>query len=70
MAAMTGTVWRLIPDKGFGFIKRDGDDLSYFFHRSVVVGGTFVNLREGQRVRFEEEFSSRGPRAGQVVVEP
>ena len=51
----TGTIARLLIDKGFGFI-RDESGIEHFFHRSAVRGAVFELLREGQRV----EFSSRG----------
>jgi len=63
----TGTVKRLTRDKGFGFI-RDGSGKDYFFHRSSVQG-SFDDLREGQRVSFEEEASPKGPRATNVRPE-
>jgi CspA family cold shock protein len=63
----TGTIKRIARDKGFGFI-RDGAGQEYFFHRSSVQG-SFDDLREGQRVSFEEEQSAKGPRAGSVRPE-
>ena len=46
----TGTIVRLVADRGFGFIRRsNGDEI--FFHASGVEGTTpFDNLREGQQV--------------------
>ena len=61
----TGTIARLLIDKGFGFI-RDESGLEHFFHRSSVRGAVFVLLREGQRVEFMIEESQKGPRAGDV----
>jgi CspA family cold shock protein len=63
----TGTIKRVARDKGFGFI-RDGGGQEYFFHRSAVQG-SFDDLREGQRVSFEEEQSPKGPRANNVRPE-
>ena len=63
----TGTIARLLIDKGFGFI-RDTSGQEYFFHRSAVEGD-FDSLSEGQRVSFEEEQSPKGPRAGNVRPE-
>ena len=63
----TGTIKRVVKDKGFGFI-RDDRGQEYFFHRSSV-DGDFMRLVEGQRVAFEEEPSAKGPRAGRVRVE-
>ena len=60
----TGTIKRLVRDRGFGFIRDDGGQ-EWFFHRSSVEG-SFDQLNEGQRVSFEEEPSAKGPRAGNV----
>ena len=47
-----GTIKRLVPDRGFGFIQPpQGADL--FFHRSEVQGEDFSTLREGQEVEYE-----------------
>lgn len=62
---MNGTVARLLRDKGFGFIRGE-DGTERFFHRSAVAN--FDNLREGQSVRFDEEDSSKGPRATNVTL--
>lgn len=61
----TGTIARLLIDKGFGFI-RDESGVEHFFHRSAVRGSVFELLREGQRVEFTTEDSGKGPRAGDV----
>jgi cold shock protein len=45
----SGTIARLLIDKGFGFI-RDESGIEHFFHRSSVRGAVFELLREGQRV--------------------
>jgi CspA family cold shock protein len=63
----TGTIKRLVRDRGFGFIRDDGGQ-EWFFHRSSVQG-SFDQLSEGQRVSFEEEPSAKGPRAGNVRTE-
>src|SRR5207249_11503116 len=61
----TGTIARLLIDKGFGFIRDEGG-IEHFFHRSAVRGAVFELLREGQRVEFTVEDSAKGPRAGDV----
>ncbi len=59
-----GTIKRL-TDKGFGFIDTgEGKDL--FFHMSSVVGVTYDDLREGQKVTFTEGEGPKGPRAEEV----
>jgi cold shock protein len=65
----TGTIKRLVRDRGFGFV-RDEAGQEWFFHRSAVAEGAFDQLSEGQRVAFDEEPSSKGPRASNVRVEP
>ena len=60
----SGTIKRLVRDRGFGFIRDDGGQ-EWFFHRSSVEG-SFDQLNEGQRVTFDEEPSAKGPRAGNV----
>jgi CspA family cold shock protein len=60
----SGTIKRLVRDRGFGFIRDDGGQ-EWFFHRSSVQG-SFEQLTEGQRVNFDEEPSAKGPRAGNV----
>ena len=60
----TGTIKRLVQDRGFGFIK-DESGQEWFFHRTSVQGN-FDQLNEGQRVQFDEEPSAKGPRAGNV----
>jgi CspA family cold shock protein len=62
----TGTIARLLIDKGFGFIRDDQNGIEHFFHRSAVRGAVFELLREGQRVEFSPEESPKGPRAGDV----
>ena len=61
----SGTIARLLIDKGFGFI-RDESGVEHFFHRSAVRSAVFELLREGQRVEFVTEDSAKGPRAGEV----
>ncbi|HEX7840886.1 MAG TPA: cold-shock protein [Kofleriaceae bacterium] len=59
-----GTIKRL-TDKGFGFISSEsGTDL--FFHMSSVEGARFDELREGQKVSFNEGRGPKGPRAENV----
>ena len=44
----SGTIKRLVRDRGFGFIRDDGGQ-EWFFHRSSVQG-SFDQLNEGQAV--------------------
>ena len=61
----SGTIKRLVRDRGFGFIRDEGGQ-EWFFHRSSVRSTVFELLREGQRVEFTPEDSQKGPRAGDV----
>ena len=63
----SGTIARLLIDKGFGFIKDTGG-VEHFFHQSGVQDTVFESLREGQRVEFTVEESTKGPRACDVRV--
>ena len=53
-------------DKGFGFIKREGEEKDVFFHSNELVGITFDELSEGDRVTFEVGDSPKGPNAIKV----
>ena len=57
-----GTIRRIRDDRGFGFIQPDDGRQDVFFHASVVEGRPFDQLREGQRVEFEEGPDERDPR--------
>jgi len=61
----TGTIARL-TDKGFGFIKREGQERDLFFHSNELVGVTFDELREGDTLTFEVADSPKGPNAVKV----
>jgi len=63
--AATGTIKRIVRDKGFGFIA-DGSGNEYFFHQSGCTGVPFDQLREGQGVTFEKSQGPKGPRAENV----
>lgn len=63
--ASTGTIKKIVADRGFGFITEEGGT-EYFFHRDSV--DNFDSLRGGESVTFEVEQSAKGPRANQVKV--
>ena len=65
MASMSGTIKRLVSDKGFGFIAA-GDGNEYFFHQSACVDASFDSLREGQAVTFDAAQGAKGPRGENV----
>lgn len=57
----TGTITRLVRDRGFGFIQVEGRTEEVFFHTSSVEQPTFDELNEGQKVEFEVEPDPRQP---------
>jgi CspA family cold shock protein len=62
----TGTIKKVVADRGFGFIAAD-DAKEYFFHRnSLDPSIDFDRLVGGERVTFEIEASPKGPRAEHV----
>jgi cold shock protein len=61
----TGTVKKLVRERGFGFIHRlDGVEL--FFHKSALQGEGFDTLTEGQAVEFDIEKGDKGSRAANM----
>jgi cold shock protein len=62
----SGTIKKLVSDRGFGFIAAE-DGKEYFFHRSSTEGN-FDSLQGGEKVSFEIESSPKGPRAKSVRV--
>lgn len=62
----TGTVKWFNPEKGFGFIEREGAD-DVFVHFSAINEEGFKTLEEGQTVTFDIEEGDRGPQAANVV---
>jgi CspA family cold shock protein len=56
----TGTIASL-RDRGFGFIRPDGASSNgeLFFHHTALTSAPFDELREGQRVSFDEEPDPR-----------
>lgn len=62
----TGTVKKVVSDRGFGFITAE-DAKDYFFHRDGVDSSlNFDRLVGGERVEFDVEPSPKGPRATRV----
>ncbi len=63
----TGTITRIVRDRGFGFIQPDGATEEVFFHSSVVEQPTFDELNEGQQVEFETEPDPRQPQRSRAA---
>jgi cold shock protein len=51
--------------KGYGFIEQEGGK-DLFVHHTGITGEGFKSLSEGQRVSFEVEETSKGPKAKNV----
>lgn len=65
---MTGSISKVISDKGFGFIQGE-DGQEYFIHRSALRDGSvFEQLREGQPIVFDAGRGDKGLRAENVRV--
>ncbi len=65
---MTGVITRLMPGKGYGFV-RGNDRVSRFFHcRDVIPSEAFDTMHVGQAVEFEAVTIPKGARALQVTL--
>src|SRR6266566_2256735 len=64
----TGTIKKLVSDRGFGFIAAE-DGKEYFFHRTGLDSSVnYDSLAGGARVSFEIEPSQKGPRANRIKL--
>ena len=63
---MVGKVKWFSPEKGYGFIAREGGD-DVFVHFSAIQDEGFKTLNEGQDVGFEIVEGARGPQAANVI---
>jgi cold shock CspA family protein len=64
-----GTIAKLLPEKGVGFITPCAPGRDVMFHYSVVAGGQFDQLQEGQAVTFDLDRTTgtrARPRAAKV----
>lgn len=59
----TGVIKKLL--NGFGFISREGSD-DLFFHSADLVGVSFDDLQEGDKVQFKVGSGPKGPKADEV----
>ena len=62
----SGVVKWFNPEKGFGFIEREGGD-DVFVHFSDIVSDGYRTLDEGDAVTFEVAEGDRGPKATNVT---
>ncbi|MDH3442342.1 MAG: cold shock domain-containing protein [Deltaproteobacteria bacterium] len=59
---MTGTIKKIITQKGFGFITPDDGSEDVFFHRgSLAPRGQIEDLNEGDTVQFQTRKGDKGP---------
>ena len=66
---MTGTIKKLMRDKGFGFIVPDDGSDDVFFHRgSLAPRGQFEDINEGDGVQFQTRNGEKGPVAFDLKV--
>lgn len=63
----TGTIRRIVRDRGFGFIQPDGETEDVFFHTSSVEQPTFDELNEGQQVDFDIEPDPKQPKRSRAA---
>ncbi|MFP4022460.1 MAG: cold-shock protein [Candidatus Paceibacterota bacterium] len=63
-----GTIIRL-TDKGYGFIRREGESKDLFFHSNNLNDDIdFNSLKEGMEVTFEVTKGMKGPEAINISV--
>ncbi len=53
-------------DKGYGFIKADGQEKDLFFHANELQNASFDDIKEGDAVEFEVAEGDKGPQAVRV----
>ena len=59
---MTGTIKKIMRQKGFGFIKPDDGSEDVFFHRgSLAPRNQIEDLNEGDSVQFQVRKGEKGP---------
>ncbi len=68
--AKTGTVKWFNAEKGFGFIQVEGGGSDVFVQISAVERSGMNDLREGQKVSFEEEKDQRSGNLSAVNLKP
>jgi len=60
-----GTIARL-TDKGYGFIKIEGQEKDLFFHSNELKDLNFNDLNEGDELEFEVSESPKGLNATNI----
>jgi cold shock CspA family protein len=64
---LTGTVSRLFPTEGYGYLETP-DGREVYFHENSVLGSPFKKLRKGATAQFVEEAGLKGPQASTVRI--
>ena len=59
----TGTVKFFNTTKGYGFIQPDDGGKDVFVHITAVERAGLGQLSEGQKIQFETQQDTRGPKA-------
>jgi cold shock CspA family protein/ribosome-associated translation inhibitor RaiA len=62
-----GTVAKLWPEQGYGFVL-GGDGREIYFHRNSVADDAFDRLAIGARVAYSEEEGADGPQASRLTL--
>jgi CspA family cold shock protein len=57
---------KTLTDRGFGFIKIEGEEKDLFFHSKDLVGVTFEELHQNDAVTFEIVETEKGKAAVKV----
>ncbi len=65
---VTGSIQKIIENRGFGFIRSTEYEANIFFHMSALEGADFSDLEEGDTVKCEVEPGREGPQARVVQV--
>ncbi len=66
---MTGTIKKLVRQKGFGFIVPDDGSDDVFFHRgSLAPRVQFEDINEGDSVQFQIRKGEKGPVAFDLKI--
>ncbi len=60
---MRGTVTKVFPEEGYGFIEADGQE--YFWHMSALLGTDFGSMAPGVPVVFDVDRHPHGDRPGE-----
>ncbi|MBT6116993.1 MAG: cold-shock protein [Rhodospirillaceae bacterium] len=69
MTMTTGTVKFFNNARGYGFIAPDDGSKDVFVHISAVEAAGMSDLQEGQKLTFEIQPDTRGPKAVNLQAE-